>query len=140
MRNVVHLKEYRRRLDGSMADPSTGEFGERGGGREKVADEVAEEGVGEGMLRSAASGGGEEVDGEGEIGGGEVGSKRLMRTTSVRRGDGAGEKRSKLMEGGEGTAQNWRDGGLPAGWIGEYWGEEGIVGESGKRVGKGAEE
>jgi hypothetical protein len=45
-----------------------------------LACEVGEKCVGEGVLRAAAGGGGEQADGEGAVGGGEAGAERLMRT------------------------------------------------------------
>ena len=49
-----------RRGGGGRAE---GEGGEAEGGGEEVTQEVGEEGVGEGVLRPVACGGGQEVDG-----------------------------------------------------------------------------
>ena len=63
-----------------MAEAGAGEGGERRVGGDEVADKVGEEGMGEGVLWAALGGVGEEVDGEGEIRGGEVGTEGLVGT------------------------------------------------------------
>jgi hypothetical protein len=52
--NVVHLEEHGRWEHGGVAEAGEGEGGEAGGGGEEVAQEVGEEGVGEGVLRPVA--------------------------------------------------------------------------------------
>ena len=57
-----------------------------------MADEVGEDGVGEGALGATAGGIVEEVDGQGEIGGGEEGAEGLGRARGVGGGGGSGEQ------------------------------------------------
>ena len=91
-----------------MAEAGSGEGGQRRVGRKELACEVGEEGVGEGVLRAAAGGGGEQADGEGAVGGGEASAERLMRTGGVGGGDGGGEEGGEEGEGVVGGAEEGR--------------------------------
>ena len=63
-----------------------------------MADEVGENGVGEGALGSPAGGVVEEVDGEGEVWGGEEGAEGLVRAGGIGGGGGSGEQGGEDVE------------------------------------------
>ena len=123
-----------------MAKAGARKGAEGRGGADEVARDVGEEGVGEGVLRTVTRRRREEVDGEGAIGRGEVGTEGLVAAGGVGGSDGAGEQRGELAKGGVGGAEDGRRRQGPGGGVGEDGSKERIEGEGGKRVGKGAKE
>ena len=86
--DVVSLEGNGRGWHGGVAETGSGVGREGGGIGDEVAGDVGEEGVCKGALGATTGDGGEEVDGEGAVGGGEEAADGLVRAGGVGGGDG----------------------------------------------------